>query len=80
MEEQLNSLKEALRAAEDRATEAEANMMRAAQAGKELLEQLQYSEKNREGLEQEKHELKLALQSKEASEAALQEELQGAEA
>ena len=63
--------------AEARASEAESNMMTAANYGKQLLEQLQESEKIRAELEQEKHSLKLNLQNVEASEKTFQEEIQG---
>ena len=63
--------------AEARASEAESNMMTAANYGKQLLEQLQESEKSRAELEQEKYSLKLNLQNLEASEKTFQDEIQG---
>lgn len=67
----------ALEAAKARADEAEANMMKAAQYGQQILEKLKESERIRAEIEQEKYSLKLQLENKEASESALQDELNG---
>ena len=64
-------------AAEARAVEAEANMFQAAEYGKQILVKLNESESLRTQLEQDKHSLKLSLQSKEADEKAMQEEILG---
>ena len=64
-------------AAVARAEQAEENMRKAAQIGQELLEKNTKSEKIQAELEQEKHSLKLQLQSKEANEKAMQDELNG---
>jgi len=65
----------ALKAALARAEEAETNMKLAAQYGQELIEKLSKSEKIQVELEQEKHSLKLQLQSKESNEQAMQDEI-----
>ncbi len=70
------SEKELMEAAEARALEAEKNMVKAAEFGQDLLRQLGKSETIRTELEQEKYSLKLQLQNREASEKALQDELQ----
>ena len=67
----------ALKAALARAEEAETNMKLAAQYGQELIEKLSKSEKIQVELEQEKHSLKLQLQSKESNEKAMQDEING---
>ena len=67
----------ALKAALARAEEAETNMKLAAQYGQELIEKLSKSEKIQVELEQEKHSLKLQLQSKESNEQAMQDEING---
>ena len=64
-----------LEAALARAEEAEANMKLAAQYGQELLEKMNKSEKMQVQLEQERHNLKLQLQSKESTEKAMQDEI-----
>ena len=57
--------------------ELEAKMVQSAHYGKLLLEQLNESKEIREELEQEKHSLKLKLQTVSSSEKAFQEEIQG---
>ena len=64
-----------LEAALARAEEAETNMKLAAQYGQELLEKMNKSEKMQVQLEQERHNLKLQLQSKESTEKAMQDEI-----
>ena len=64
-----------LEAAKARAAEAEANMVKAAEFGNQLLVQLRDSENLRAMLEQEKHSLKRSLEIKEASELAMQDEI-----
>ena len=64
-------------AAVARAEEAEENMRKAAQIGQELLEKLTKSEKIQAELEQERHNLKIQLQSKESNEKAMQDEFNG---
>ena len=61
-----------LEAALARAEEAETNMKLAAQYGQELLEKMNKSEKMQVQLEQERHNLKLQLQSKESEMAKIQ--------
>merc|ERR1712029_409660 len=56
--------------------ELEAKMVQSAHYGKLLLEQLNESKEIREELEQEKHSLKLKLQTVSSSEKAFQEEIQ----
>ena len=62
---------------EARAKEAERKAFQAAQHGQELLLKLEENAKILDQLTQEKHEMKMALQSKEAAVDALEEELQG---
>ncbi len=59
--------------------ELEAKLVQSAHYGKVLLEQLTESKEMREELEQEKHSLKLKLQTVLSSEKAFQEEIQGKE-
>ena len=61
-EAELVSLKSQLAAAEQRAKDSEAMMIKAAEYGKELLEANMALEKNYEAAQQEKHELNLRLQ------------------
>ena len=77
LSEELQAAEARAAKAEARASEAESNMMTAANYGKQLLEQLQESERIRAELEQEKHSLKLNLQNVEASEKSYQDEIQG---
>ena len=69
--------KSPIKAAEARAAEAEANMIKAAEYGKHILEKLKESEQVRSDLEQERHSLKLLMQSKESTEIAMQDEIAG---
>ena len=64
-----------LEAAEARAAEAEANMLQAAEFGKDLLERNKTLEKSESELEQKVHSLKLELDSSNANGRALQDEV-----
>ena len=55
---------EAFKAMEARAVEAEANLIRAAEAGNELVTKLRESKAARDSLYQERHELKQSLDNK----------------
>ena len=57
--------------------EMEAKLVQSAHYGKQLLEELKESQRIRQELEQERHSLKLNLQTVSASEKAYQEEIQG---
>ena len=61
-EAELVSLKSRLAAVEQRAKDSEANMMMAAEYGKDLLEKNMALESEFEAIQQEKHELNLRLQ------------------
>lgn len=63
-------MEEELEAAKTKAAEAEANMIKAAEYGKQILVQLNQAE-------QDKYSLKLQLENKEAAVKALQDDLHG---
>ena len=66
-----------LRESEKNRSDMEAKLMQSAHFGKQLLDQLKESEGIREELEQERHSLKLNLQTVKESERIFQEEIQG---
>ena len=66
-----------LRESEKNRSDMEAKLVQSAHFGKQLLDQLKESEGIREELEQERHSLKLNLQTVKESERIFQEEIQG---